>query len=376
MRVCIVNDNFHRSSGVPVAIKRISRALASFGVDSYIAGCGNGDLQEDLSWVPDGHYAHFSLKTPNPVLLMRELARFRTWYNTLKIDLVNSHHRRIAALLNMAGLPVVYTAQLVFPSETWFRVLCPRYTTALTASVAHNLQEAAGRKALACISNPVEFPGTLPEIDLGAVRERAVCVARLEPVKGHRNLLATWKLLYDRGYRFRLDLVGEGSLRSELESQVDRDGTGDLIKFHGFTPDVSEFIHQSLFAILVSEFEGQGIVTLEAAAAGRASLLTGVPGSIDLIPPSGQLNNSLVFGDIQQLAVTLEQWFKQPQAVVREGARFFDFLKPSCDPQRVAGQYAEVYRNVLAARRALENRAPELAQLVQSDSGVWKGPRV
>ena len=123
-------------------------------------------------------------------------------------------------------------------------------------------------------------------IDLDGVRSRAVCIARLEPVKGHTYLLAAWKLLRDRGYHYELDLVGRGSLRTVLEAQAQRDGTHELIRFLGFNADVSSVIGQGLFAVLVSEVEGQGIVTLEAAAAGRPSLLTAVPGLIDLLPPA------------------------------------------------------------------------------------------
>jgi glycosyltransferase involved in cell wall biosynthesis len=127
-----------------------------------------------------------------------------------------------------------------------------------------------------------------------------------------------------------------------------RDGTQDVIRFCGFTSDVSTFIDNSLFAILLSQIEGQGIVTLEAAAMGRASLLTAVPGSVDLIPENARLTNGLEFGNVERTAQAIEEWFTHPDDVVREGTEFFQFLKASSDPNTVARAYTDIYRSIVS----------------------------
>jgi len=344
--ICMMNDNFYRSSGAAIAIKRISQALTD--VDYCVAGCADNDeLSEDLSWVPAGKYERFDLKASNPIRIMSELTRFKKWFRTQGCDLVHCHHRRLSVLLQTAGIPVLYTGQFAFRYATWFRWLRPRRMTAISPSVARNLIETTGREAVACIGNPAQFPETPPVIQLEKVKAKAVCIARLEPVKGHKNLLAAWKVLHDRGSRYELNLVGEGSLRSELEAQTRRDGTQDLIHFRGFTADVTSIVNECLFAVLASEMEGQGIVTLEAAAAGRASLLTAVPGSIDLLPPGQRLPNGVQFGDVEALADALEEWFAHPSVVAEEGARFFHFLKSSSDPSNIAREYTRVYQQIL-----------------------------
>jgi glycosyltransferase involved in cell wall biosynthesis len=121
-----------------------------------------------------------------------------------------------------------------------------------------------------------------------------------------------------------------------------------LIRFFGFTADVSSIIGNSLFAVLVSEVEGQGIVTLEAAAAGRPSLLTSVPGSVDLLPPGRRMRNGVSHGNVKELADALEEWFANPEDVIEEGKRFFHFLKASSDPIRIAQDYRKVYQQILA----------------------------
>jgi glycosyltransferase involved in cell wall biosynthesis len=224
--------------------------------------------------------------------------------------------------------------------------------TAVTPSVAANLLANTGSEVIAVIGNPTPFPDTPPAIDLQTVRTRAVCVARLDPVKGHKYLLAAWKLLSDRGYECELDLVGEGPLREELEAQAQRDGIQHSVRFLGFSADVRSIVEKSLFAILASETEGQGLVTVEAAAAGRPSLLTLVAGSVDLLPPDRKLTNGVAFGHPMELAHALEEWFTNAADVVREGQLFFTFLKASGDAGKIAEEYKTVYRTLSAGNTA------------------------
>ena len=345
MRVCMMNDNFYRGSGAATAIRRI--ALAMTDVEFCVAACASDGRSEDLSWVPEARHAKFDLKSSNPVQVIKELHYFKRWFREHGCDLVHCHHRRIAVLLQLAGIQVLYTGHLAFPYSMWFRWLHPRNMTAVSASVAANIYETTGRMALASIGNPFQFPETAQQVNLKAVQNRAVCVARLEPVKGHKHLLGAWKILVDRGHKYELDLVGEGSLKSELEAQIARDGLQKFIRFRGFTNDVPSVIVESLFAVLASSVEGQPIVTLESAAMARASLLTAVPGSVDVIPPDHRLKNGVAFGDDVALADAIEDWFSRPEEVVEEGMRFFNFLKASSDPVTIANQYKRVYQQIV-----------------------------
>ena len=342
----MVNDNFHRSGGVPIAIRRISEAVP--GVDFCFAGCERSGLAEYVAWIPKGQFERFDLKSSNPARVLIELRRFSKWFAQQHCDLAHCHHRRLSALLALTHLPVLYTSHLAFDYALWFRLLHPGQMTAVTPSVATNLRQTTGQPVITCIGNPIQFPERPPEIDLAKVRRRAVCVARLEPIKGHRFLLKAWKALRDRGHEFELDLVGEGSLRPALEEQVWRDGMGEIIRFRGFREDISAILGESLFAVLASANEGQPTATMEAAAIGRASLLTAVPGSVDLLPPQRRLRNGLAFGQSNELADALLEWFTHPEEVVDEGQRFFEFLKMSSDPVVVGREYKALYEQVIA----------------------------
>jgi glycosyltransferase involved in cell wall biosynthesis len=345
-RVCMMNDNFYRSSGAARAIKHISQAVTD--VEYCFAACKNDGAFEDVSWVAVGKFERFDLKSRNPVQTVRELIRFKRWFDLQRCELVHCHHRRLSVLLQLARVPVLYTGHLAFRPAAWFRWLHPRRMTAVSRSVATNIYETTGREVLRCINNPAQFPTRPPQIDVAAVRHRAICIARLEPIKGHTHLLAAWKLLRDRGHHFELDLIGEGSLRSQLESQSERSGLQKMVRFRGFTADVSSFIDDSLFAVLASEVEGQPLAVLEAAAMGRPTLLTAVPGSVDVLPEDRQLRNGIEYGNANALADALEDWFLHPEEVITEGGRFFRYLRASSEPSSIAREYKEVYQNTLA----------------------------
>lgn len=58
-------------------------------------------------------------------------------------------------------------------------------------------------------------------------------IASLLPIKGHRHLLDTCRLLRDKGHRIVMEFVGDGPLRKELESQAAELGVQHQILFRG-----------------------------------------------------------------------------------------------------------------------------------------------
>jgi glycosyltransferase involved in cell wall biosynthesis len=338
--VCMMNDNFYRSSGAAKGIRRIAQSLPK--TECVFAGTGDR-CPEDLSWIPSDRYRRFHLKTVNVFRLFVELLRFKQWFRRNQCDLVHCHHRRLAVLMHLMHIPVVYTGVLTFPESAWFRWLHPRHMTALTPAVAQNILETTGTRVRAVIGYPLPFPEQPPEISMPAVRNRVICIARLEPVKGHRYLLDAWKMICTQGLSKELLLVGEGSLRQELEAQAARYEISHLVRFCGFSENIFDLLDTCLFAILFSAAEGQAHVVLEAASRGRATLLTAVSGSVDLLPPGIKLRNGLNFGDVGQLAIVLREWLTAPEKVLEDGRKFFDFLKRGSQSDGVGEEYERVY---------------------------------
>jgi glycosyltransferase involved in cell wall biosynthesis len=293
--------------------------------------------------------------TSSPVVLARACTAFLRWLKTNDIRVVHVHHRRLAVILGWLqvfhGFKLIYTGNLTYRYEFWFWLFGPRIATAISESVIDNLKRTTRTKQIHLIGNGCDFPAECPPVDISRVHATAICIARLDPVKGHDKLLDAWRILIDRGHQCRLLLVGEGQLRQALERQAEALGIGHAVEFRGFQKDVIPQIEQALFAVLPSRVEGQGIVTIEAAARGRASLVTDVDGSRDCVPAHHVLPNLVRFGDVVGLADALEAWFARPDLAASEGRVFFDYLKSSSSTASVANKYCALYEQVVTSDR-------------------------
>jgi glycosyltransferase involved in cell wall biosynthesis len=119
-------------------------------------------------------------------------------------------------------------------------------------------------------------------------------VARLEPEKGHRTLLEAWPGVIRAVPDAYLLVVGEGSLREELEAQARSLRIAHRVVFTGRRDDMPAVTAALDVAVLPSYREAQGLTVLEAMALSRpvvASNVGGIPEMITdgvtglLVPP-------------------------------------------------------------------------------------------
>lgn len=120
---------------------------------------------------------------------------------------------------------------------------------------------------------------------------RLVFVGRLEEVKGVSYLIAAIKILHAKNIDCKLQIFGDGSLRSCLEDQADKLGLSEHVVFNGFIghnvlasklTEFDIFIGPSVVTPF-GEAEGFGLVFLEAMAAGLIVIGTNVGGTSDII---------------------------------------------------------------------------------------------
>jgi colanic acid/amylovoran biosynthesis glycosyltransferase len=118
-------------------------------------------------------------------------------------------------------------------------------------------------------------------------RPRLVNVGRLSEQKGQLLLIKAAALLRDQGLDFELVIVGDGSMRGEIEQLVDQLGLRDSVRITGFLDNYG--VLQELVAaralVLPSFAEGLPVVIMEALALGRPVISTYVAGIPELIEP-------------------------------------------------------------------------------------------
>jgi glycosyltransferase involved in cell wall biosynthesis len=110
-----------------------------------------------------------------------------------------------------------------------------------------------------------------------------LAVGRLEEQKGHRVLLDALPMIRREFPRVRLVCVGEGSLRTRLEAQVDSLNLGDAVRFVGYWPDVRDWLKVADLSVLPSFHEGLPVTPIESLAAGCPVVATAVDGTPEVV---------------------------------------------------------------------------------------------
>lgn len=104
-------------------------------------------------------------------------------------------------------------------------------------------------------------------------------VASLEPHKNHALLLRGFQRIARDADEYRLELVGSGTLREELERTAGELGLESKVRFLGSTRDVANVLSTfDAFAFCTTRSEGMGIAVVEALAAGLPVIASDVGG--------------------------------------------------------------------------------------------------
>jgi glycosyltransferase involved in cell wall biosynthesis len=99
--------------------------------------------------------------------------------------------------------------------------------------------------------------------------------ARLDGIKDHANLLRAFSILLETQPLATLELLGDGELRSELETLAVNLGIQERVKFRGTVSDVyAEMAHWDLFAYSTTDREGLGNALVEAMMLGLPCVVT------------------------------------------------------------------------------------------------------
>ncbi|HEY3928661.1 MAG TPA: glycosyltransferase family 4 protein [Candidatus Koribacter sp.] len=107
---------------------------------------------------------------------------------------------------------------------------------------------------------------------------------RLEPVRRVSRLLETLAILkHDAVYNFRLQIAGDGTLRSALEAQAQQLGVAQDVEFLGWCDDMQSVMANWDIYVTSPRAEGFGMAVMDAMAAGLPVVARNVGGLPELI---------------------------------------------------------------------------------------------
>ncbi|MBV8729596.1 MAG: glycosyltransferase [Acidobacteriia bacterium] len=106
---------------------------------------------------------------------------------------------------------------------------------------------------------------------------------RLVPVKDHQTLLVAFSQVNAKYRSSRLEILGDGELRGQLQHLASSLGLTDAVHFHGWSNDIAGFLSRIDTFVLSSLSEGLPMALLEAMAAGLPIVSTAVGGVPEII---------------------------------------------------------------------------------------------
>jgi len=142
---------------------------------------------------------------------------------------------------------------------------------------------------------------------------RLVCVGRLGEQKGHMLLLEAVRQLATEGLNFKLVLVGDGPLRSNIETEIAKFNLHDYIEITGWasSTEVRQQMIASRALVLPSFAEGLPVVIMEALALVRPVISTYVAGIPELVEP-GVCGWLVPAGSLEPLTAAMKSALTSP----------------------------------------------------------------
>ncbi|ADE16286.1 sugar transferase, PEP-CTERM/EpsH1 system associated [Nitrosococcus halophilus Nc 4] len=178
-------------------------------------------------------------------------------------------------------------------------------------------------------------------------------VGRLEPIKDQLTLVQAFVNLVRRipgseNY-LRLVVIGEGSLRPQLESLITEADMTQLVWFAGERADVSALLQSMDIFVLPSLAEGISNTILEAMATGLPVVATRVGGNPELVADT--LTGYLIpAADPGAMADSLASYVQNQNLIEEQGQAARRRVEEKFGIKSMVAQYTTLYDTLLAAR--------------------------
>ena len=180
---------------------------------------------------------------------------------------------------------------------------------------------------------------------------KLLTVGNLVKIKGHRHLIQALAQLRASGIPARLDVVGDGPLRGDLQMQARELGIDSHVEFHGVMSRerVAAIMGVVDIFVLPSLWENLPCALIEAMTCGCPSVATDVGGVSEVLDPRAGVivapgsSEALVGGIVEVLGQLADY---QPQELRALAVSRYGYTA-------VSRQWSAVYRSVLSKRHPL-----------------------
>lgn len=330
MRIAMFTNNYKPYiGGVPISIERLAEELRKRGHLVYIFAPVYDSMEEKEEFVI--RYHSFSETLPNDMVIPKPFdSKTEKIFESLSFDLIHVHHPVMVGntALQMGkryGIPVVFTYHTRYEEylhnfklwdrkkskdESWFmgclrKHIVPGYITSFTnycdlvfaptQMMKDYLTDKGTETEIQILPTGLEEDSYLEDTQRAEEirnryldgKEHLLCtVSRLDKEKNFNFFLRGVKCLKEKmGDCFRLLIIGDGAQRKELEQLSEQLGLEKNVVFLGSLPnrEIKHYHFASDLFLFASKSETQGIVLLEAMAAGSPVVAVEASGVVDIV---------------------------------------------------------------------------------------------
>jgi len=176
---------------------------------------------------------------------------------------------------------------------------------------------------------------------------RLTMVAGFRKQKDHQTLIKA--LAEIKSLPWKLDLLGDGELRSEIESAVRSADLQEHVRFHGAVDNVTDFLHQTDILVLTTNWEGLPISTIEGLSFSLPVVATAVAGTKEQVI-DGYNGITVERGDAPAVRSALVTLIRQPALRAEYGANSRTLFEKQFLLSSMVEKTLQVYATILQSR--------------------------
>ncbi|MEK6727624.1 MAG: glycosyltransferase family 4 protein [Candidatus Omnitrophota bacterium] len=355
--------NHLNTGGITSYLLILARGLKKRGHNIYLASSGGVKLPQ---FIEEGvNFVRIPIKTkqelsPKIILSMLKLHGIIKKNN---IDVIHSHSRTtqvLGCLLSRStGAAHIFTCHGFFKRRALRRIFpCwGKKVIAISEQVKEHLINDFGvrKDDIVLIHNGIDVNSFKPVS--GAKKEEARfklglskgaligIVARLSDVKGHVYLIEAFKKVLEKTPDAQLLIAGEGKMKDELVSLIQRFGINKSVYFIPEVEDTRDVLSAIDVFVMPSLKEGLGLALMEAMACGLPVVGSDIGGIRSLI--KNRVNGLLVkAADAEGLSKAISELLQNPEEAKSFGVEARAVINENFSESRMALETERVYLNV------------------------------
>lgn len=270
----------------------------------------------------------------------------------------------------LAGVPVrIGSRRELNPDKSQGKIRLQKLAYRCATKVAANspaaaqmlVAEGVAPGSIAVIPNGLDHAAFAARKPRAQVR-RLITVANLRREKSHETLIAAAARLVREVPDLRLQFVGAGPRRAELEALVAARGLSAQIEFLGHREDVPALLAEADAYVLPSRSEAFPNGAIEAMAAGLPVVASAVGGLLDLIE-DGRTGLLVPPADDEALAAAVRSLIHDPARAAAIGSAAREAVLDNYSFDRMVASFEHLYLSGLQARASSRAREAHPAEI-------------